>query len=133
MNEELAVAIDHLQQYGYCLLPDRIPRSQALALGERCLALCADPDCVDFIQGDDYYKTLFGMLNLDDRTWSCAFHADSLAVARTGNQQSKSRSLTLYYLYFQICTFIFLYAPSYFLYSSFTCSLHILHISPSFP
>ena len=82
MNEDLAAAIVHLETYGYCLLPERMPRKQALALGERCLALCQDPARADFIHGDEYYQTLFGMLNLDECTWPCAFHEDTLTIAR---------------------------------------------------
>lgn len=82
MNEELTAAIAHLDTYGYCLLPERLPREQALALGERCLQLCADPTHADLIHGDEYYQTLFGMLNLDDRSWQCAFHEDTLSIAR---------------------------------------------------
>ena len=82
MNEDLAAAIVHLETYGYCLLPERMPRKQALALGERCLALCQDPARADFIHGDEYYQTLFGMLNLDEGTWPCAFHEDTLTIAR---------------------------------------------------
>ena len=82
MNEDLAAAIVHLETYGYCLLPERMPRKQALALGERCLALCQDPARADFIHGDEYYQTLFGMLNLDEGTWPFAFHEDTLTIAR---------------------------------------------------
>ena len=32
--------------------------------------------------GDDYYQTLFGMLNQDDEVWNCAFHPDTVALAR---------------------------------------------------
>ena len=82
MNEDLAAAIVHLETCGYCLLPERMPRQQALALGERCLALCQDPAHANFIQGDEYYQTLFGMLNLDEGSWPCAFHEDTLTIAR---------------------------------------------------
>ena len=30
-------AIRHLECFGYCLLENAIPRTEALALGERCL------------------------------------------------------------------------------------------------
>ena len=82
MSEELQAAIAHLDTYGYCILPARVPREEALALGARCLELHDDPACADFIHGDQYYQTLFGMLNLDDRVWQCAFHLDALAIAR---------------------------------------------------
>ena len=82
MNEELSAAVTHLETYGYCLLPERIPRAEALALGARCLELHADPQYADFIHGDEQYQTLFGMLNLDDRVWQYAFHRDALAIAR---------------------------------------------------
>ena len=82
MNEELQTAAEHLHAYGYCVLKDRIPREAALALGRRCLALHSDPRCLDYIVGDEYYQTLFGMLNQDDEVWSCAFHPDPVALAR---------------------------------------------------
>ena len=82
MSEELQAAIAHLDTYGYCLLPARLPREEALDLGARCLALHDDPACADAIVGNQYYQTLFGMLNLDDRVWQCAFHRDTLAIAR---------------------------------------------------
>lgn len=82
MNEELSAAVAHLETYGYCLLPERIPRAEALALGARCLELHADPQYADFIHRDEQYQTLFGMLNLDDRVWQYAFHRDALAIAR---------------------------------------------------
>ena len=64
------------------MLKDRIPREAALALGRRCLALHSAPRCLDYIVGDEYYQTLFGMLNQDDEVWSCAFHPDPVALAR---------------------------------------------------
>lgn len=64
MSEELTAAIAHLEVYGYCLLPERIPREEALILGTRCLKLHADSENAAFIHGDEYYQTLFGMLNL---------------------------------------------------------------------
>ena len=82
MSEELQAAIEHLDTYGYCLLPARLPREEALALGVRCLALHDDPACADSIVGNQYYQTLFGMLNFDDRVWQCAFHRDTLAIAQ---------------------------------------------------
>lgn len=82
MNEELQAAAEHLNVYGYCVLKDRMPRKTALALGRRCLKLHSDPRCQDYITGDAYYQTLFGMLNQDDEVWSCAFHPDSVALAR---------------------------------------------------
>ena len=82
MNEELQAAAEHLDVYGYCVLKDRMPRKTALALGRRCLKLHSDPRCQDYITGDAYYQTLFGMLNQDDEVWTCAFHPDSVALAR---------------------------------------------------
>ena len=82
LNAELSAAIAHLEVYGYCLLPERIPREEALSLGSRCLELHADPANADFIHGDEYYQTLFGMINLDERVWQCAFHEDTLGIAR---------------------------------------------------
>tara|TARA_B100000749_G_C18221587_1_gene380404 strand:- start:18 stop:662 length:645 start_codon:yes stop_codon:yes gene_type:complete len=33
------------------------------------------------IWGDEYYQTMFGMMNRDDRVWECASHPDVVAVA----------------------------------------------------
>ena len=82
MNEELQAAAEHIEAYGYCVLKDRILREAALALGRRCLGLHSDPRCQDNIVGDEYYQTLFGMLNQDEEVWSCAFHPDPVALAR---------------------------------------------------
>ncbi|NKB68916.1 MAG: hypothetical protein GKR89_17760 [Candidatus Latescibacteria bacterium] len=82
MREELEEAAAHLNIYGYCLLADRIPAAQAEALAACCLELHADPQYQQYISGDEYYQTLFGMLNLDERVWQCAFHDDTVALAR---------------------------------------------------
>lgn len=82
MDNELSEAIEHLDHYGYCLLEDRMPSDTARRMAERFLELHTRPEYQDYILGDDYYQTLFGMLNLDDRVWPCAGHPDVLAVAR---------------------------------------------------
>ena len=82
MNNEIKGAVEHLKVYGYCLLEDRIPEELAQSLGQRCLELHADSEWNSFITGDQFYQTLFGMLNLDDRVWTCAGHADVVAIAR---------------------------------------------------
>jgi hypothetical protein len=75
-------AVEHLATYGYCLLPERLPRQTALSLARRCLELHADPAQAPAIVGDQHYQTLFGMLNLDERVWGCASHAEVVAIAR---------------------------------------------------
>ena len=82
MNEELQEAIEHLDRYGYCLLEDRIPEDEARAMAEDFLHLHADPQYAKYTVGDEHYQTLFGMLNHDERVWQCAFHADTVAIAR---------------------------------------------------
>lgn len=74
--------IHHLHTFGYCVLKSAIPRADALALGQRCLALHADPAHADHIVGDAHYQTLFGMLNLDDAVWACAGHSQVVDIAR---------------------------------------------------
>ena len=75
-------AIAHLDQYGYCLLPELMPAEWARSFAERCQELHADPRNANKISGDEHYETLFGMLNLDDRTWACASHPSAVTVAR---------------------------------------------------
>ena len=75
-------AVEHLDTYGYCLLPGLVPAELARGLADRCLELHAEERCRPFIVGDEHYQTLFGMLNLDDRTWPLAFHPAAVAVAR---------------------------------------------------
>lgn len=82
MDDQLKAAITHLDTYGYCLLEDRIPATVTAALAARCLELHADPQYKSLIHGDQYYQTLFGMVNLDDRVWQCAAHPDTVAIAR---------------------------------------------------
>lgn len=82
MDDQLKVAIDHLDTYGYCLLEDRIPAATARELAARCLEVHADPQYQSFIVGDQHYQTLFGMVNIDDRVWQCAAHPDTVAIAR---------------------------------------------------
>ena len=81
-NPTLKAAISHLDTYGYCVLPNRMSRSDAEGLSERCQALHADPKCKEYIIGDGGYETLFGMLNLEDRVWAYAAHPDVLVIAR---------------------------------------------------
>ena len=82
MREDLQQAAAHLDTYGYCVLEDRIPAAMAAELAAHCLELHADPAYQQYISGDEYYQTLFGMLNLDERVWPCAFHRDTVAIAR---------------------------------------------------
>ena len=82
MKGDLKAAIDHLTIYGYCVLEDRIPEDLAQSMAERFLKLHADPKYQPYNTGDQYYQTLFGMLNLDDRVWTCASHPDTVAIAQ---------------------------------------------------
>jgi hypothetical protein len=82
MNDELQAAIDHLETYGYCLLENRIPAALTQSLAVRCLELHQMPKNQEYIHGDEFYQTLFGMPNLDDRVWDFAAHPDTLAIAR---------------------------------------------------
>ena len=82
MNEEFSDDVEHLERYGYCLLEDRIPAAEARGMAEDFLQLHADPQYAQYIDGDEHYQTLFGMLNYDERVWQCAFHADTVAIAR---------------------------------------------------
>ena len=81
-NLELLEAVDHLQTYGYCLLEDRLPQSETRSMAADFLQLHADPEYDDYKTDVLPYETLFGMLNHDDRVWECAFHPDTLAIAR---------------------------------------------------
>ena len=82
MNSGVDEAIKHLEAFGYCVLPDRIPGDLARQMAERFIELVDDPQHAAAITGDEYYQSLFGMLNLDDRVWTCASHPDVLAVAQ---------------------------------------------------
>ncbi len=82
MNDEIRAAIDSVNAYGYCVLEDRIPEDMARSMAERFLEIHADPEYQRYNTGDQYYQTLFGMLNLDDRVWNCASHPDIVAIGR---------------------------------------------------
>jgi ectoine hydroxylase-related dioxygenase (phytanoyl-CoA dioxygenase family) len=69
-------------EQGYCLLEGRMPEETAASLSERFLALHADPAYKEFISGDAYYQTLFGMANVEDRVWDCIGHPAVLRIAR---------------------------------------------------
>lgn len=79
---DTATAVEHLQTYGYCLLPDLLPAELARGLAARCLELHADDACRDHVVGDAHYQTLFGMLNRDDRVFQFASHPAAVAVAQ---------------------------------------------------
>jgi hypothetical protein len=81
-GEGIAAAIEHLDVYGYCLLPGLLPADWSRDFAKRCLELHADPACAPDIVGDAHYQTLFGMVNRDERTWRCASHPAAVAVAR---------------------------------------------------
>ena len=82
MRQELQDAVDHLLLYGYCILENRLPESMAREMADDFVRMHADAatDAHKHIQPG--YETLFGMLNRDDRTWKCAFHPDTVAIAR---------------------------------------------------
>jgi hypothetical protein len=82
VNDTIEAAIEQIQTYGYCILEDRLPNHIAQCLAQRCLDLHDDPKCKPFIIGGQFYQTLFGMLNLDDRVWTCASDAEVVAIAR---------------------------------------------------
>ena len=82
MNRELLDAAEHLLTWGYCVLQDRLPEEQARAMAARFLELHDDPRFSEYNTDQKPYQTLFGMLNHDDRVWDCAFHPDTVAVAR---------------------------------------------------
>ena len=82
LNHEVERAVEHLETYGYCLLENRIPEDLAGSMAERILELHADPECQGYNVGDKHYQTMFGMMNLDDRVWTCVSHPDTVAVAQ---------------------------------------------------
>ena len=82
VSADVQEAIEHLDTYGYCILEGRLTDEVADSMAERFLELHADPELKDQIHGDEYYQTLFGMVNRDDRVWNCASHPDAVAVAR---------------------------------------------------
>ena len=82
MNRELLDAADHLLTYGYCILEDRLPEEKTRSMAADFLELHEDPRYSEYNTGEKPYETLFGMLNHDDRVWDCAFHPDTVAVAR---------------------------------------------------
>lgn len=82
MKRDVATAIAHLDSYGYCVLKNRMKRDVCLSLAARCLELHEDPEWESYNAVEEHYATLYGMLNLDDRTWAFASHPDVVAVAR---------------------------------------------------
>ena len=82
INDELKASVEYLETYGYCLLERRIAKNLAQSMAQRCLELHADSTWQSQNFGDQYYQTLFGMLNLDDRVWDCASHSEVVAIAR---------------------------------------------------
>ncbi len=82
MRQELLDAAEHLMVYGYCVLEDRIPESQARSMAADFVELHADSGADSHKHAEANYETLFGMLNRDERTWDCAFHPDTVAVSR---------------------------------------------------
>lgn len=80
VTDNLQEAIDHLDLFGYCLIENVIPRREALSMAEDFLTCHDKPEYKEYIHGDRYYQTLFGMMNIDDRTWNCAAHDDVLTV-----------------------------------------------------
>ena len=82
MNRDVTQAINHLDRYGYCFLEGRMPGKEAKRFAEACVALHADPSYDRYKTGDEHYQTLFGLLNLDDRSWAYAAHPETVAVAQ---------------------------------------------------
>ncbi len=82
MSVDVERAIQHLEVYGYCLLPQLLPADWCADFAANCLRLHADAACRQDVVGDEYYQTLFGMMNRDERTWRCAAHPAAVAVAR---------------------------------------------------
>lgn len=82
MNDDIRAAIDSVNAYGYCVLEDLISQDMARSMAERFLEIHANPEYGRYNTGDQYYQTLFGMLNLDDRVWICASHPDTVAICR---------------------------------------------------
>ena len=82
MPDHLQEAINHLDLYGYCVIEEGIPGDTAREMAHDFLTFHTQPAYQDFIHGDAYYQTLFGIMNLDDRVWTCAGHPDVVAIAR---------------------------------------------------
>jgi ectoine hydroxylase-related dioxygenase (phytanoyl-CoA dioxygenase family) len=82
MNDDIRAAIDSVNAYGYCVLENLISQDMARSMAERFLEIHANPEYGRYNTGDQYYQTLFGMLNLDDRVWICASHPDTVAICR---------------------------------------------------
>lgn len=82
MTNDIQQAIDHLDVYGYCLLPALLAPDWCAEFAATCLDLHKSEACRGDIVGDEHYQTLFGMVNRDDRTWRCAAHPAAVAVAR---------------------------------------------------
>lgn len=81
----VAVAVEQLQQQGFCLIPDLLPRAEALSLGKALLALHTEQQ--EELAGEMHgagedYQTLFGLLNREDRVWGCAAHPVVQEVVR---------------------------------------------------
>ena len=70
MPDHLQEAINHLDLYGYCVIEEGIPGDTAREMAHDFLTFHTQPAYQDFIHGDAYYQTLFGMMNLDDRVWT---------------------------------------------------------------
>ena len=82
MKKELLDAVDHLLTYGYCVLEDRLPHEQACSMAEKLLQFHDDSSYAEYNTGERPYETLFGLLNYEDRVWDCAFHTDTVSIAR---------------------------------------------------
>ena len=82
MVVELQEAARQLLVDGYCLLEDRLPEAQATEMAADFIRMHADAALAGDKHVQPGYETLFGMLNRDDRTWDCAFHPDTVAIAR---------------------------------------------------
>ena len=81
MESRLTDAVDHLMTYGYCVLENLLPESLTRSMADDFLRLHEDPDYDKYKVDARPYETMFGMMNYDDRTWQCAFHPDTVAVA----------------------------------------------------
>ena len=82
MRQQVKDAIEHLDDFGYCVLEGLMPRDVSESLAKRCLELHEDPKVQEYNAPERNYATLYGMLNLDDRTWDFASHPDAVAVAK---------------------------------------------------
>ena len=73
-------AIEHLETFGYCLIEDAIPATQADAMAEKYFQLHQDPANRDTFQDPnaELYQTLFGVVNLDEMCWECIAHPQVL-------------------------------------------------------